>query len=87
MGIITFNGVASSAYGIVVESCPSYAAAPRKVEYISVEGRNGDLIRDTGAYANENRPMMCGLRIVARPSKNCLLPWPCGCLVAPDIAV
>lgn len=52
MGIITFNGVASSAYGIVVESCPSYAAAPRKVEYISVEGRNGDLIRDTGAYAN-----------------------------------
>ena len=52
MGLITFNGVSSSAYGIVVESCPNYQAAPRKVEYISVEGRNGDLVRDTGFYSN-----------------------------------
>jgi len=52
MGVITFNGVASTTYGIVVEHCPDYTAAPRKVEYIAVEGRNGDLVRDTGAYGN-----------------------------------
>lgn len=52
MGIITFNGVSSDTYGIRVEKCPDYNAAERKVEFISVEGRNGDLVRDTGAYTN-----------------------------------
>lgn len=52
MGIITFNGASSSDYGIRVEKCPDYNSAERKVEFISVEGRNGDLVRDTGAYNN-----------------------------------
>ena len=52
MGIITFNGASSDAYGIRVEKCPDYNSAERKVEFISVEGRNGDLVRDTGAYNN-----------------------------------
>lgn len=52
MGVITFNGASSSDYGIRVEKCPDYNSAERKVEFISVEGRNGDLVRDTGAYNN-----------------------------------
>lgn len=52
MGIITFNGASSDDYGIRVEKCPDYNSAERKVEFISVEGRNGDLVRDTGAYNN-----------------------------------
>ncbi len=52
MGVITFNGIDSTDYGIRVEKCPDYPAAQRKVEYISVEGRSGDLIRDTQAWNN-----------------------------------
>lgn len=52
MGIITFNGASSNDFGIRVEKCPDYNSAERKVEFISVEDRNGDLVRDTGAYNN-----------------------------------
>lgn len=48
----TFNGTASSVYGVTIEKCPSYPVANRVVEHIQVPGRNGDLIRDTGAYNN-----------------------------------
>lgn len=52
MGIITYDGKTSDTFGIRVEKCPDYNSAERKVEFISVEGRNGDLVRDTGAYNN-----------------------------------
>lgn len=52
MGVITFNGIDSTDYGIRVEKCPDYPAAQRKVEFISVEGRSGDLVRDTQAWNN-----------------------------------
>ena len=52
MGVITFNGTDSTDYGIRVEKCPDYPAAQRKVEFISVEGRSGDLVRDTQAWNN-----------------------------------
>lgn len=52
MGVITFNGISSTDYGIRVEKCPDYPAAQRKVEFISVEGRSGDLVRDTQAWNN-----------------------------------
>ena len=52
MGVITFNGVSSDTFGIRVEKCPDYPAAQRKVEFISVEGRSGDLVRDTQAWNN-----------------------------------
>ena len=48
----TFNGVSSDNYKVTVEKCPSYPVAQRVVEHIQVPGRNGDLIRDTGAYGN-----------------------------------
>lgn len=48
----TFNGRSSDYYNVVVEKCPSYPVATRVVEHISIPGRSGDLIRDTGAYSN-----------------------------------
>ena len=48
----TFNGISSDTYNIKVEKCPSYPVASRVVEHIAVPGRNGDLIRDTGAWSN-----------------------------------
>ena len=35
-----------------IEKNPDYPVAERVVEYIHVDGRNGDYVRDTGAYAN-----------------------------------
>lgn len=52
MSTFTFNGVSSATYNVTVEKCPSYAVAQRVVEHIQIPGRNGDLIRDTGAYGN-----------------------------------
>lgn len=52
MSTFTFNGVSSATYNVTVEKCPSYAVAQRMVEHIQIPGRNGDLIRDTGAYGN-----------------------------------
>ena len=49
---ITYNGTNSDTYNVTVEKCPSYPVAQRVVEHIRIDGRNGDLIRDTGAYAN-----------------------------------
>ncbi len=54
MGInfFTFNSTSSDSYDIRIEKSPDYPVAQRVVEQIHVDGRNGDLIRDTGAYKN-----------------------------------
>lgn len=54
MGIsyFTFNGTSSTSFDIRIEKCPDYPVAQRAVERIHVDGRNGDLVRDTGAYEN-----------------------------------
>ena len=52
MGIITFNGTSSTAYNLNVEICPVYPVPERVIEKVSVLGRNGDLLFDTGAYQN-----------------------------------
>lgn len=52
MGIITFNGIESSEYGIVVEHEPNYEIPERIYEKISIPGRSGVIIVDTGSYDN-----------------------------------
>ena len=52
MGVITFNGISSDTFEMNIERCPDYPVPERVVEKISVMGRNGDLLFDTGAYAN-----------------------------------
>lgn len=54
-GYVTFNGLPSYNYGILVEHPPGYRIAERDYEYIHVPGRNGDLIIDKGSYKNVNR--------------------------------
>lgn len=55
MGVITYNGISSSSLGLNVEICPNYPVPTRVTENISVIGRNGDLLFDTGAYTNVER--------------------------------
>lgn len=55
MGVITYNGTSSSSFNIRVEKYPDYSVPIRKVEQISVPGRNGDLLLDTKSYSNFER--------------------------------
>ena len=48
----TYAGTASTTYGCVIQTRPSYIAPERVVERFNVRGRTGDLIIDTGAYNN-----------------------------------
>lgn len=54
-GYFNYNGKVSSAYGIEIEAYPDSTAAERIFEKITVPGRNGELIRDTGSYRNVTR--------------------------------
>ena len=51
-----FNGKNSLDYKIGIDKCPASNHAARVVEKISVPGRSGDLIRDTGAFSNVTQP-------------------------------
>lgn len=52
MGIIIYNGVSSGALNIRVTKYPDYSIPTRVIEKVTVPGRNGDLLLDTGAYSN-----------------------------------
>lgn len=52
MNTFTYNGTASSTYGIFIEHRPVLTFPKRVIESISVPGRSGNLLFDTGAYEN-----------------------------------
>ena len=55
MGVIIFNGIPSTNYGIHVEKPPVYATPERDYEVVHIPGRNGDLVIDNGSYQNVTR--------------------------------
>lgn len=48
----TFNGVASSTYGIYIKDKMVYGAPARSVSAITIPGRSGDLLIDNGRFEN-----------------------------------
>lgn len=61
MGVVTFNGKKST--GIFeVSSPPDYEIPERIYETVTIPGRNGDLLIDTGSYGNVERSynISCG---------------------------
>lgn len=52
MSYFIFNGKKSTDFKIGVEQCRAYYAAAREVERQTVPGRAGELLRETGTYAN-----------------------------------
>ena len=52
MNYFTFNGTPSYTYNVYVTRFPDYTIPKREVTRVSVMGRNGDLLMDTGAYSN-----------------------------------
>lgn len=55
MGVIIFNEIPSTNYGIHVEKPPVYATPERDYEVVHIPGRNGDLVIDNGSYQNVAR--------------------------------
>lgn len=51
-----YNGARSIDKGLTVEQCPSFVTGQRSVEKITVPGRSGELVIDTGAYGNYTQP-------------------------------
>ena len=52
MNYFTYNGTPSYTYNVYVTRYPDYNIPKREVTSVSVLGRNGDLLMDTGAYSN-----------------------------------
>lgn len=55
MGMIIFNGIASTDYDIQVERFPEYEMPARDYETVHVPGRNGDVYIYQNSYKNVNR--------------------------------
>lgn len=47
---LTYNGISSSAYGLVIENISSPPPPVRKYEYFDIPGADGQIIRDYGTY-------------------------------------
>ncbi len=55
MGIITYNGISSKDLGLIVQTIPSYDFPEKDLEYVHVNGRNGDIIQNNKSYKNITR--------------------------------
>lgn len=55
MGVIIFNGIASTDYDIQVETYPNYETPLKDYESVHVPGRNGDIYISSDSYKNVNR--------------------------------
>lgn len=55
MGTMTYNGVSTTAMGIVIQSPPVYEFPAKDKEAIHIAGKNGDVIIDKGSYLNVKR--------------------------------
>ncbi len=57
----TFKGVDSREMGVIVTAMPETVRAERRIESITVAGRNGSLHTDEGVYESYDRSMECAL--------------------------
>nr|DAG28620.1 MAG TPA: distal tail protein [Caudoviricetes sp.] len=57
----TFKGIDSREMGAIVTAMPETVRAERRIESITVAGRNGSLHTDEGVYESYDRTMECAL--------------------------
>lgn len=77
MGVNTFtyNGTSSSTYGIFIEHRPVLTFPKRVIESISVPGRSGNLLFDTGAYENVTLTYQVAYKGSVRPTGVDIATW------------
>ena len=62
MGWFHFKGKDSRDFGILISAAPEKVRAERRVEQVTIPGRNGDLTVDEGTYAPYVLSVECGTR-------------------------
>ena len=75
MNTFTYNGITSSTYGIFIEHRPVMTFPKRVIESISVPGRSGNLLFDTGAYENVTLTYQVAYRGNVRPTGVDIATW------------
>ena len=77
MNHFTYNGKSTRDFGLIVNNTQIYGAPSRKVEKVSVPGRNGDILLEDGGYENYIQSYDVGItngfRVNARNIANWLL--------------
>ncbi len=58
---ITFNGKDLREFGVHVSGDGTFSAPERDVEYVTIPGRNGDLLVDNGRFQNVTVSYSCGI--------------------------
>ena len=68
----TFNGVSSEDFGIIIEDSNIYTKARKKIEFIEVPGRTGDLIIYDNSRSNINLVLTCHIEVELADKPNLL---------------
>jgi len=55
MGVINYNGISSTDLGLIIQTIPSYDFPEKDLEYVHVNGRNGDIIQNNKSFNNITR--------------------------------
>lgn len=73
MGWFHFKGKDSRDFGILISAAPEKVRAERRVEQVTIPGRNGDLTVDEGTYA----PYVISVECSTRGNENLdeILAW------------
>lgn len=62
MGWFHFKGKDSRDFGILISAAPEKMRAERRVDYVTIPGRNGELTVDEGTYAPYVLSVECSTR-------------------------
>lgn len=68
----TFNGVSSEEFGIIIEDSNIYTKARKRIEFIEVPGRTGDLIIYDNSRSNINLVLTCHIEVELADKPNLL---------------
>ncbi|MBR5113191.1 MAG: phage tail family protein, partial [Clostridia bacterium] len=76
METFTFDNTTSSAYGLIISEKNIYSAPARAMEFVSVPGRNGDVIIDQNRFENINVSYTVGCKDIKNKAKS-IKTWLC----------
>ena len=69
MNSFTFNNISSATHGLIISEKDIYSAPARDTEFVSVPGRNGDVLIDHGRFENINIAYTVGCKNIKNIAK------------------
>ncbi len=76
MNSFTFNNISSATHGLIISEKDIYSAPARDTEFVSVPGRNGDVLIDHGRFENINVSYTVGCKDIKNKAKS-IKTWLC----------